>query len=107
MVRNGDQAFHLRSENVRLRRELSVSKSFGQLIGSSPAMERVYSLIEKVGQTDVSVMITGESGTGKEVVAKEIHARSRVSDGPFVAVNCAAVPDDLIESELFGHEKGA
>ena len=76
------------------------------MIGSSPAMSRVYSLIEKVAQTEANVLITGESGTGKEVVAKEIHARS-AKTGDFIAMNCAAMPEELIESELFGHEKGA
>jgi DNA-binding NtrC family response regulator len=107
LVRNAVSAFQLRTENERLRNELTETNTFGQLIGSSPAMTRVYSLIEKVANTDVSVLITGESGTGKEVVAKEIHARSRVRTGPFVALNCAAMPEELIESELFGHEKGA
>ena len=107
LVRNAVQAFQLRSENEQLRNELTGTSTFGQLIGSSAAMTRVYSLIEKVANTDVSVLITGESGTGKEVVAKEIHARSRSRTGPFVALNCAAMPEELIESELFGHEKGA
>lgn len=107
LVRNAVQAFQLRSENERLRNELAGTNTFGQLIGSAPAMTRVYSMIEKIAQTDVSVLITGESGTGKEVVAREIHARSRNRTGPFVALNCAAMPEDLIESELFGHEKGA
>jgi DNA-binding NtrC family response regulator len=107
LVRNAVQAFHLRSENERLRNELAGTNTFGQLIGSSQAMTRVYSMIEKVAQTEVSVLITGESGTGKDVVAREIHARSRNKTGPFVALNCAAMPEDLIESELFGHERGA
>jgi DNA-binding NtrC family response regulator len=107
LVRNAVQAFQLRSENERLRNELAGTNTYGQLIGSSPAMTRVYSMIEKIAQTDVSVLITGESGTGKEVVAREIHARSRNRPGAFVALNCAAMPEELIESELFGHEKGA
>jgi DNA-binding NtrC family response regulator len=107
LVKNAVQAFRLRSENERLRNELTGTNTFGQLIGSSPVMTRVYSMIEKITQTDVSVLITGESGTGKEVVAREIHARSRNRTGPFVALNCAAMPEELIESELFGHEKGA
>ena len=106
LVRNAVQSHVLRVENERLRSELSGTGTFGQLIGSSPAMTRVYSLIEKVAQTEVNVLITGESGTGKEVVAREIHARS-VKTGDFIAMNCAAMPEELIESELFGHEKGA
>ncbi|HET9529744.1 MAG TPA: sigma-54 dependent transcriptional regulator, partial [Blastocatellia bacterium] len=107
LVRNAVEAYNLRSENELLRNELAGTETFGQLIGSSPSMVRVYSLIEKVAQTDANVLITGESGTGKEMVAREIHARSRASSGPFVALNCAAMPEELIESELFGHEKGS
>jgi DNA-binding NtrC family response regulator len=107
LVRNAIETFQLRAENERLRNEVAGGGTFGNLIGSSPQMEKIYSLIEKVAQTDVSVLITGESGTGKEMVAREIHSRSRVKSGPFVALNCAAMPEELIESELFGHEKGA
>ena len=107
LVRNAFQTHSLRMDNAKLRRELAATGAFGQLIGSSPAMEQVYSLIEKVAQTDVTVLITGESGTGKEMVAREIHLRGRNALGPFVSVNCAALPGELIESELFGHEKGA
>jgi DNA-binding NtrC family response regulator len=107
LVRNAIETYHLRSENEQLRNELAGTETFGQLIGSSPAMARVYSLVEKVAQTDASVLITGESGTGKEMVAREIHSRSQARTGPFVALNCAAMPEELIESELFGHEKGA
>lgn len=107
LVRNAVETYSLRSDNEKLRLELAATGTFGQLIGSTPTMERVYSLIEKVAQTEVSVLITGESGTGKEVVAKEVHSRSRNVSGPFVTLNCAALPTELIESELFGHEKGA
>ena len=107
LVRNAAEMFRLRTENERLRNELSGTETFGQLIGSSAAMSRIYSLIEKVAPTDVNVLITGESGTGKEVVAREVHAHGRSVGGPFVALNCAAMPEELIESELFGHEKGA
>jgi DNA-binding NtrC family response regulator len=107
LVRNAVEARRLREENQRLRIELAGAGDFGELIGSSKAMAKVYSLIEKVSQTDASVLITGESGTGKEVVAREIHVRGRAQSGQFVAVNCAAMPEELIESEMFGHEKGA
>jgi DNA-binding NtrC family response regulator len=107
LVRNAIEAHSLRTENQKLRRELAATGTYGQLIGSASAMESIYSLIEKVAQTRVSVLITGESGTGKEMVAREIHSRSRNAAGPFVTLNCAAMPQELIESELFGHEKGA
>jgi DNA-binding NtrC family response regulator len=107
LVRNALEAHSLRAENEKLRRELATTGTFGRLIGSSPAMERVYSLIEKVAPTDAIVLLTGESGTGKEMVAREIHSRSRNPQGPYITLNCAAMPEELIESELFGHEKGA
>lgn len=80
---------------------------FGALVGRSPTMERLYSRIQRVAFVDTTVLITGESGTGKELVARQIHSLSARRGGPFVSVNCAAIPDSLIESELFGHEKGA
>jgi DNA-binding NtrC family response regulator len=107
LVRNAIETYSLRADNEKLRLELAATGTFGRLIGSTPAMERVYSLIEKVAQSGVSVLITGESGTGKEEVAKEIHSRGGSGSGPFVTLNCAALPTELIESELFGHEKGA
>ena len=96
----------LELENIRLRRQLD-ELSPGELIGKSDAIRRVQSIIEKVAPTDVTVLLTGESGTGKELVAKTIHSRSPRIGGPFVTMNCAAIPRDLVESELFGHEKGA
>ncbi len=107
LVKNAIETHSLRAENAKLRRELTATGTFGQLIGSSSAMASVYSLIEKVAPSDVNVLLMGESGTGKEMVAREIHSRSRNPSGPFVSVNCAAMPGELIESELFGHEKGA
>ncbi len=97
----------LKKENIRLKRELRKRYEFHGLIGSSPEMQRVYDLIEKIADTDSTVLITGESGTGKELIAKLIHYNSYRSDKNFVPLNCAAIPKDLLESELFGHEKGA
>jgi DNA-binding NtrC family response regulator len=90
-----------------LKRDLSLRGVLGNLVGVSPAMQKIFSLIRQVGPTSAPVLICGESGTGKELVAREIHKCSPRGDGPFVAVNAAALPETLIESELFGHEKGA
>src|SRR5437899_3195975 len=80
---------------------------FGRLFGSSPAMQEVYRMIDKVAPTEATVLLSGESGGGKELVARTIHERSTRAEGPFVAINCGAIPGNLIEAELFGHEKGA
>ena len=90
-----------------LKRDLSFRGVLGDLVGTSPAMQQIFSLIRQVAPTSAPVLICGESGTGKELVAREIHKNSSRSDGPFVAINAAALPDTLVESELFGHEKGA
>jgi formate hydrogenlyase transcriptional activator len=97
----------LQYENVALREEIDQASMFEEIVGASPALQTVLSRISKVAPTDSSVLITGETGTGKELVARAIHRRSRRSARPFVSVNCAAIPRDLIASELFGHEKGA
>ncbi|TPV94729.1 MAG: sigma-54-dependent Fis family transcriptional regulator [Myxococcales bacterium FL481] len=95
------------NELDRLRVVVAEHNGFEELVGTSPAMQRVYELIAKAARTDVSVLVSGESGTGKELVARALHRRSARHEGPMVAVNCSAVPDALLESELFGHTKGA
>jgi two-component system, NtrC family, response regulator AtoC len=97
----------LTREVGRLRQAVREARHFEELIGTSPAMGQVYDLVERVAEVDATVLVTGESGTGKEMVARAVHRRSKRKDGPFVAINCAAVPETLLESELFGHEKGA
>ena len=106
LVQNAMLLDSLRRENLSLREAVS-SRQYGELIGSGASMREVYRRIEKVAATDISVLITGETGTGKEVVAREIHRRSPRAEGPFVAVNCGAIPEALLESELFGHLKGS
>jgi DNA-binding NtrC family response regulator len=97
----------LRAEVKRLRQEVDRGTLASEIIGSSPSMRKVWDLIDRVAETDATVLITGESGTGKELVARALHNRSRRKAGAFVAVNCAAVPEPLLESELFGHVRGA
>jgi PAS domain S-box-containing protein len=97
----------LEHENVVLREEIDKASMFEEIVGTSPPLQAVLSRVSKVARTDSTVLITGETGTGKELVARAIHRRSRRSSRAFVSVNCAAIPRDLIASELFGHEKGA
>jgi len=97
----------LTEENRRLKSELSDKTDFRTIVGSSKEMEKVFEIVRKVADTEAAILITGESGTGKELVARSIHANSSRRDAPFVAINCAAIPRDLLESELFGHVKGA
>jgi DNA-binding NtrC family response regulator len=97
----------LEEENRELRQELSYRGAIGDLVGTSPQMQAIFAEIRQIAATNAPVFITGESGTGKELVARAIHTLSPRSDARFVAINCAAMPESLIESELFGHEKGA
>ncbi len=96
----------LRADREKLVAELK-DKRFGEIIGACPSMMEVFRKLQKVATTDISVLITGETGTGKELIAREIHRRSNRASGPFVVINCGAIPENLIESELFGHVKGA
>jgi len=97
----------LTEENKRLKSELTDKADFRTIVGSSKEMEKVFNVISKVADTEAAILITGESGTGKELVARSIHNNSSRRDAPFVAINCAAIPRDLLESELFGHVKGS
>ena len=106
-LKKGAQHYSLIRENTRLRDEIKGKSGFSGMVGKNPKMLQVYQLIEKVSPTHASVLITGESGTGKELVAKAIHMNSPRESKPFIAVNCAALSDNLLESELFGHQKGA
>jgi transcriptional regulator with GAF, ATPase, and Fis domain len=96
----------LRADKQKLSEELA-DKRFGEIIGSCASMLEVFRKLQKVAATDISVLITGETGTGKELIARELHRRSHRVDGPFVTINCGAIPENLIESELFGHVRGA
>ncbi|HKZ01845.1 MAG TPA: sigma-54 dependent transcriptional regulator, partial [Pyrinomonadaceae bacterium] len=98
---------HLEIENYRLRDELTRSQGFKDLLGASPALEEILKQARSVASTSATVLLIGENGTGKEMLARAIHSESPRAGGPFVAVSCAALPETLIESELFGHEKGA
>jgi two-component system, NtrC family, response regulator AtoC len=107
-IRNGIEAQSLRKEVKLIRRERARQFNFDQIVGESPGLRDVFALAKKVAQSEVSsILLQGESGTGKDLVAKAIHYGSRRADMPFIAINCAAIPANLIESELFGYEKGA
>src|SRR5690606_13947471 len=97
----------MREEVLHLRRELVRTGKFQQLVGRSAVMRELYRMIDQLAPTSASVLLTGESGTGKEVVARTIHNLSPRRGARFVAINCAAIPETLLESEIFGHEKGA
>ena len=97
----------LRAEVKRLQQIVGDSQRVGEMLGASPPMRRVYDMIARVAESDSSVLVCGESGTGKELAARALHAKGKRADGPFIAINCAAMPEPLLESELFGHVKGA
>jgi two-component system, NtrC family, response regulator AtoC len=107
IVRQAARVRRLERENFKLRESLTGRLGFGRLIGSSAALERVIKQARAVAETNATVLLAGENGTGKEIVARAIHEESARRDAPFVAVSCAALPETLVESELFGHEKGA
>src|SRR5262245_21775874 len=107
VVRNAMEMRRVRTENLYLKRELKRGHDEKTIVGSSEEMVRVYKMVDKVADSDATILIQGESGTGKELIAKEIHYRSRRAQGPFVSINCGAIPRDLLESNLFGHVKGS
>ena len=106
-VRNALRTKELAKENRALRHELDKKYSFSEIIGTSDALQKVFYLVEKVANTNAGILIQGESGTGKELIAKAIHFNSQRANKPFLAVNCGALPESLLESELFGHTKGS
>jgi len=106
-LRKAEERENLRKENLRLRQEVIREYSFGNIVGKSPKMMQLFDTIKKISEYKTSVLIIGESGTGKEMVARCLHYNSPRNNGPFVAINCGAIPETLLESELFGHEKGA
>jgi two-component system response regulator PilR (NtrC family) len=107
IIRNALEKRRLTTENMLLKREMASQSSFAQLVGQSDAMQKVFDVVRKVADSKSNVLIFGESGTGKELVARAIHYNSARSSMPFMAVNCSAVPETLLESELFGHVKGS
>ena len=106
-IQNALRSRNLEVENRTLKKELVKEYSFQNMVGNSPAMHAIYDMVKRVSQTPTNVLITGESGTGKEVVAKAIHYNGPLKDKPFVTVNCGAIPENLMESEMFGHKKGS
>jgi transcriptional regulator with GAF, ATPase, and Fis domain len=106
LVRNALLVNELQLDNRSLQERIERMR-FGEILGSSPAMQEVFRKVQKVASTDITVLVTGETGTGKELIARELHNRSPRAKGPFVSINCGAIPENLLESELFGHVRGA
>lgn len=107
LLRRATSHAGLRTEKRVLERQLAYKGALGEMVGTSPKMQEIFALLQQAGPSKACVLITGESGTGKELVARTLHALSPRRHGPFIAINCAALPETLIESELFGHEKGS
>lgn len=106
-IQNALRSRNLEVENRSLKKELVKENSFQNMVGNSQAMHQIFDLVKRVSQTPTNVLITGESGTGKEVVAKAIHYNGPLKDKPFITINCGAIPENLMESEMFGHKKGS
>src|SRR6185436_19886884 len=106
LIRNALLVNELQLDNKALHERLERMR-FGEILGSSPGMQEVFRKVQKVAGTDISVLVTGETGTGKELIARELHNRSPRAKGPFVSINCGAIPENLLESELFGYVRGA
>jgi DNA-binding NtrC family response regulator len=107
IVRNALEMRKVRTENLFLKRELKKGHEEKSIIGTSEEMQKVFKMVDRVAESDATILIQGESGTGKELIAREIHYRSKRANGPFVSINCGAIPRDLLESNLFGHVKGS
>ncbi len=107
IIRQALEKRTLKLENVQLKKELGTKYAFDNIIGGAPPMLRIYEMVKRVANTKSSVLITGESGTGKELIARAIHYNGPLKDKPFVTVNCGAIPENLMESEMFGHKKGS
>jgi DNA-binding NtrC family response regulator len=107
IVRNALEMRKVRTENLFLKRELKKGHEEKTIIGTSDEMAKVFKMVDRVAESDATILIQGESGTGKELIAREIHYRSKRANGPFVSINCGAIPRDLLESNLFGHVKGS
>ena len=107
IIKNALSANTLKQENIQLKKALEKKYSFQNIVGSSPSMLKLYDMIQRISQTKSNILINGDSGTGKELIARAIHYNGPLKDKPFVTVNCGAIPENLLESEMFGHKKGS